>query len=94
MVYEGAGDARLNTAGDGTVNPPFGLFGGNPGLPHVYSIISNGKERVLGSKETGVIVKPGDTILCLSAGGGGYGDPDQRDAALAAWDARNGYVAG
>ena len=94
MVYEGQGEARLNTAGDGTVNPPFGLFGGDPGLPHVYSIITNGQERVLGSKETGVVVKPGDVILCLSAGGGGYGDPRQRDPSAAAWDARNGYVTG
>ena len=92
MVYEGAGDARLNTAGDGTVNPPFALFGGRPGLPHVYSIISNGRERILGSKETGVVVRPGDTILCLSSGGGGYGDPTKRDPALADWDAKNGYL--
>ena len=30
IVYEGADEARLNTAGDGTVNPPYGLFGGEP----------------------------------------------------------------
>ncbi len=92
MMYEGVGDARLNTAGDGTVNPPFGLFGGEPGKPHVYSLISGGKERVLGSKETGVIVRPGDVILCLSSGGGGYGDPVERDPAMREWDHKNGYI--
>jgi N-methylhydantoinase B len=30
MLYEGDKPARLNTAGDGTVNPPFGLFGAWP----------------------------------------------------------------
>ena len=91
MVYEGAGEASLNTAGDGTVNPPFGLFGGKPGKPHIYSIVSDGKERVLGSKEVGVIVKPGDVIVCLSAGGGGYGNPEERDQAEREWDIKNGY---
>ena len=71
MIYEGLDAARLNTAGDGVVVPPFGLFGGGPGLPHTYSLVSGGVERILRSKETGVIVKPGDLIVCLSSGGGG-----------------------
>jgi 5-oxoprolinase (ATP-hydrolysing) len=92
MMYEGEGDARLNTAGDGVVVPPFGLFGGEPGRPHRYSIVSNGAERVLGSKETGVLVRPGDRIIALASGGGGYGDPASRDVAAREWDRRNGVV--
>ena len=92
LVYEGAEPALLNTAGDGVVVPPFGLFGAQPGQPHIYSIISNGQERILGSKEVGVVVKPGDQIYCLSAGGGGYGEPQGREAAAREWDVRNGYV--
>ncbi len=91
LVYEGSPGARLNTAGDGIVNAPFGLLGGNPGWAHRYSILSNGSERVLHSKETGVPVKPGDTILCYAAGGGGYGDPSLRDEDLRKQDFRNGY---
>jgi N-methylhydantoinase A/oxoprolinase/acetone carboxylase beta subunit/N-methylhydantoinase B/oxoprolinase/acetone carboxylase alpha subunit len=91
LVFEGTETARLNTAGDGTVNPPFGLFGGHPGQPHIYSLVSHGNERVLHSKETGVLVHPGDRIVCLSAGGGGYGDPAQRPAAKRQWDRKNGY---
>ena len=93
MVYEG-GPAQLNTAGDGTVTPPFGLFGAQPGLPHIYKIISNGKERVLHSKETGVSVHPGDRIEVLSAGGGGFGDPAERPAEQRAQDRQNGYCSG
>ena len=92
LVYEGEGPALLNTAGDGIVVPPFGLFGADDGLPHHYTIVSNGSERVLGSKEVGVVVNPGDHIVCLSSGGGGYGEPKDRDGEAASWDMKNGYV--
>ena len=92
IIYQGDGDARLNTAGDGTINPPFGLFGGQPGLPHIYSIVSNGTERVLPSKLEGVTVIPGDRIVCLSSGGGGFGNPSDRPDSSRQSDARNGYV--
>ena len=82
----------MNTAGDGVVVPPFGLFGGSPGLPHRYSLVSKGEERVLGSKETGIPVSPGDHIIALSSGGGGYGDPKKRDENSLIWDEKNGYV--
>ena len=94
LVYEGDGPALLNTAGDGIVVPPFGLFGAADGLPHNYKIVSNGADRVLGSKETGVVVNPGDHIVCLSSGGGGYGPPGDRDDKALAWDLKNGYVTG
>ena len=92
LVYEGEGPALLNTAGDGIVVPPFGLFGADDGLPHHYKIVTNGSERVLGSKEVGVVVNPGDHIVCLSSGGGGFGQPEDRDRDMAAWDLKNGYV--
>ena len=92
LVYEGEGPALLNTAGDGIVVPPFGLFGGADGLPHHYKIVSAGNDRDLGSKEVGVTVNPGDHIVCLSSGGGGYGSPEARDTRSAKWDLKNGYV--
>ncbi len=92
LVYEGAEPALLNTAGDGIVVPPFGLFGGDAGLAHHYKIVSNGTERILASKEVGIVVNPGDHIICLSSGGGGYGEPQTRDESARAWDIRNGYV--
>ena len=92
LVYEGEGPALLNTAGDGVVVPPFGLFGATDGLPHHYKIVSNGSERILGSKEVGVVVNPGDHIICLSSGGGGYGQPEDRDEDASKRDLKNGYV--
>ena len=81
MVYEGNEPAKLNMAGDGVINPPFGLFGGEPGLPHRYKVVSKGRERMLKSKETEVPIMPGDHIVAMSSGGGGYGSPDSRAAA-------------
>ena len=82
----------LNTAGDGIHNPPFGLLGGSAALPHRYSIVSSEGERVLKSKETNIVVHPGDRIICLSSGGGGFGDPAKRPQASRDWDKKNGYV--
>ena len=92
IIYEGEGEALLNTAGDGAVVPPFGVLGGKPGLPHIYSIVAGGVETVLRTKQTGVVVRPGDRIVALSSGGGGYGDPALRSPESNAWDRRNGYV--
>ena len=94
LVYEGEGPALLNTAGDGVVVPPFGLFGAADGLPHHYKIVSSDAERVLRSKEVGVVVNPGDHIVCLSSGGGGYGQPEDRHKEASIWDLKNGYVTG
>ena len=100
LVYEGEGSALLNTAGDGIIVPPFGLFGGAEGLPHHYKVVASdaialgNRERVLGSKEVGIVVNPGDHIVCLSSGGGGFGGPDDRDQLAREWDLKNGYVTG
>lgn len=92
MVYEGDEPAKLNMAGDGVINPPFGLFGGEPGLPHRYMVVSNGRERMLKSKETEVPILPGDRIVALSAGGGGYGPPRSRDSSSRARDQNSGLA--
>ena len=91
MIYEGDQVALLNTAGDGVVNPPYGLCGGQPGQPHIYRLLSEGQERVLRSKEVSVRVKPGDRIFGLSAGGSGFGAPQGRPPAQRACDVKNGY---
>ena len=55
LVHEGEGPALLNTAGDGFVVPPFGLFGATDGLPHHCKIESNGTSpRWGGTLRTGM----------------------------------------
>ena len=63
-------------------------YGGyNPAASEIY-------HEGLRSKEMSVRVKPGDRIFCLSAGGGGFGDPRGRPPAQRAWDVQNGYCSG
>jgi N-methylhydantoinase B len=93
LVAEITEPARANTAGDGVRYPPYGILGGKDGLPHRYRLRSRGRaDRVLKTKEVGVVVRPGDVFLVESGGGGGYGDPRQRDTAAREADVRNGVV--
>lgn len=92
LRFDTLAPATANTAGDGVFNGPFGLFGGKPGQPHRFRIISGRRVRVLTSKEVGIPIRPGDRLLIESAGGGGYGTPAERDPARVAEDVRNGLV--
>jgi N-methylhydantoinase B len=90
---EVAEPARANTAGDGTRHAPYGILGGLDGLPHRYRLRSRGRrDRVLRTKEVGIVVRPGDIFLVESGGGGGYGDPRQRASEARAYDRENGFV--
>ncbi len=92
MRAEVADPAVANTAGDGVRHAPYGLFGGEDGLPHRYRLISHGHARPLRTKEVGIVVRPGDVFLVESSGGGGYGDRARRDPAARAADLVNGFV--
>ena len=81
-------------AGEGKYHAPYGLFGGEAGMPHLYKLASanDGTVTELKTKDVGVPVGPGDTLLVESAGGGGYGDPAERDPAAHARDVADGLV--
>ena len=84
-------DAVVNTAGDGVRYGPCGMMGGQPGQPHKYGLREpNSRLRVLGSKEEGVPVAAGSVFEIHSAGGGGWGPPEKRDAKARRRDRRDG----
>ena len=63
---------------DRAVNQPWGLFGGQGGQVSQCTILTNeGEELRIKSKETRVVQK-GDSIRLQTAGGGGYGKPEDR----------------
>ncbi|MGY3410831.1 N-methylhydantoinase B/oxoprolinase/acetone carboxylase alpha subunit [Bradyrhizobium sp. GM5.1] len=73
--------------------PPFGTSGGQPGRSHDYRIVAaGGSERILGVHVSGVPINPGDVVVCASAGGGGYGDPRDRDPETIRRDVIYGHV--
>lgn len=79
MVIETEKPALGNTAGDGVRHGARGILGGHDGAPHHYVLRSATKgDRVLKTKEVGVVIEPGDRLIVHSGGGGGWGDPAKR----------------
>jgi N-methylhydantoinase B/oxoprolinase/acetone carboxylase alpha subunit len=82
--------------------PPWGLSSGLPGGTTDMSIRQAGDDRfrhfsevfgtVSASKFTNLVVRQGDLIRIVSAGGGGHGDPRERGAERVLRDVRNRYV--
>ena len=71
---------------------PWGLSGGGNGkLGEALVVKATGEEVRLRSKQTTRIEK-GDTFMIRTAGGGGYGDPMERDSLSVLEDVKNGYV--
>ena len=93
IVVETAEPALANTAGDGVRHGACGIAGGADGAPHRYTLYSEGRPpRPIKTKETGLVIRPGDVLVLESGGGGGWGDPAERDPAAIACDRENGFV--
>ena len=71
---------------------PYGLAGGLPGAPGRLSLLRDGERRALPSKVGNLRLRRGDVIRLETSGGGGFGDPAQRDPAACAADRANGIV--
>jgi N-methylhydantoinase B len=74
---------------------PRGVLGGGNGAPNVvrYEQDDGWHTPPLGSKVVGVRISRGQRVRLESPGGGGWGDPAERDAGAAARDERLGYLA-
>jgi N-methylhydantoinase B len=71
----------------------WGINGGLPSLPHGVWLNRGAKnERFLGAVFSNVPVGTGDTFTRPSAGGGGFGDPLDRDPNSVKEDVADGYV--
>jgi N-methylhydantoinase B len=83
---------RFTIVGERSVIPPWGLFGGGSGGPSRYFIVrADGTEELLRSKDE-ALLRPGDRVVLLTAGAGGYGDPEERDPRRLAEDVANGLA--
>jgi N-methylhydantoinase B len=70
---------------------PFGLYGGGPGRPSMNYLNPDRNSAPLASKLT-MTMRQGDLFRHEVAGGGGWGDPLQRDPALVLNDVLNEFV--
>jgi len=72
---------------------PKGANGGLPGQSSAYSVqrTQGGQTIMLKSKDT-IRLAPGDILQILTAGGGGYGNPQSRELSLVREDIENDYI--
>ena len=65
--------------GERFANPPWGLFGGGPAATGRFATISDdGIEMRLANKPSSLRIAPDTVISVITAGGGGFGNPDER----------------
>ncbi|MGE0766748.1 MAG: hydantoinase B/oxoprolinase family protein [Hyphomicrobiaceae bacterium] len=70
---------------------PYGLFGGNDGSLTRIEIERDGKIMRTKSKDR-VDLRKGDVLTLYTSGGGGYGNPSDRDPTLVSRDVALGFV--
>jgi N-methylhydantoinase B len=71
----------------------WGIEGGLPSFPHgVWLNRGTDEERFLGAVFSNLPLKEGDSFTRPSAGGGGFGDPLERDPEAVCEDVADGYV--
>jgi N-methylhydantoinase B len=85
-------DVKLTNLSERQKFAPFGLFGGEPGALGA-TVINPGEpsERKIGGKAS-LDLEYGDVVSFRLSGGGGYGDPRERDPEAVAGDVRLGLV--
>ena len=87
----GGEGTKMVVFGDGHEVPPYGLFGGKEStLNKILLLFPDGKEYVPLSKDI-VNDIPGETVYYqVASGGGGYGNPKERDIEKVTDDVKNG----
>ncbi|RYE34673.1 MAG: hydantoinase B/oxoprolinase family protein [Hyphomicrobiales bacterium] len=85
---------RFVLRGDRRDHPPFGFEGGMPGSPSAHILVrADGVEQGLPTMPMeSFTARAGDVFRLIGAGGGGYGDPLQRDPSRIEDDLREGKV--
>jgi N-methylhydantoinase B len=86
-----ADEAFLQLRADRVTHAPYGLGGGLPGARSGNRVGDRNGERALPGKYTGWLRRD-DVITHVQAGGGGFGDPLDRDPALVCRDVWNGKI--
>lgn len=96
VVEYGPREDTMNVAyfGNAKENPPKGILGGEPGAPSKAIKMTEDREEVdLPILTMDVIsIESDETIVGYWTGGGGYGDPTERDVELVKQDVEEGIV--
>ncbi|WP_122089205.1 hydantoinase B/oxoprolinase family protein [Halalkalicoccus subterraneus] len=92
-VYTFEEDGAITFQDDRAHTYPWGVDGGSHAQTSEKTLIrTDGTEEELPSKVENVAVEAGDTLVFSTAGGGGLGDPLERDPDVVAREVRRGLV--
>lgn len=91
-----APDATLVARGmDRTRFRPWGAHGGLPGGRMMPALVNPGTEREQSVRKINLLrLEPGDVVRIYTSGGGGYGDPLERDPEKVRLDLELGFISG
>lgn len=86
------GEFEIGYVADGAVNPPKGVRGGltGGGSQQFRRTTAGALEPLEACAQ--VVIRKGERIVSVSTGGGGYGNPRDRDPELVRKDAREGWI--
>ena len=84
-------EAVVQVRSDRQIHRPYGLYGGKPGAPGEVLLNPGGEARTLPSKVT-MTCRRGDVVRWVLPGGGGWGDPLEREPQRVLRDVRNELV--
>lgn len=93
-------DTFITANTDRHIVPPAGVFGGSTGSLNSLAVVRDGKKQTFSdlfgfpssSKFSNASLRRGDIMVCELGGGGGYGDPLQREPGKVERDVENGWV--
>lgn len=93
MTYRFLADGEIAIHDDRWFVPPWGVNGGHPGM-RAKKVLerADGTTEIVGNKVEDVPVKAGDLLHYITWGGGGWGDPLERDPAIVGLEIRQGLV--
>ena len=93
MTYRFLADGAIAIHDDRWFVPPWGVNGGHPGM-RAKKVLerADGTTEIVGNKIEDVEVKAGDLLHFITWGGGGWGDPLEREPETVGLEIRQGLV--